>query len=204
VNRSELRGRLQNHFNNTVYYTQEDLDDSIQDGIDEVCAFSGCIFKSAQLPITNGTTYYDLLTLLPDYIGVVAIFNKAINRWLIPSSIRKFEQDRPDWDSIYGTPTQFCPINHRYVALYRKPSSDDYGNMVVLYRAAAPILSDELTIPIPDDHDALENYVITDLWEQAQEWDKSSTALKTYIESLDALRVLIQNKRNSDRLMSLK
>lgn len=203
--RTELETRLQNYFNNTAFYDTQSINDAIQDGLDEVCAFTGCIYKSAQLPFTQFTTYYDLLTLLPDYIGVVAIFNKVTNRWLTPSSLKKFNLDRPDWDTAYGTPWFFSPISHRYIAIYKKPAVSDYGNMFVYYRAAAPTLSDTTPIPIPDEHiAALESYCETDLWEQAQEWGKAGIEIKEYIQDLNALRVLMRNKRNPDRYVSLR
>src|ERR1035437_3538533 len=203
--RLDVAAKLANQFNNSIYYDQQSVMDSIQDGIDEVCAFTGCVYKTAALPFTQNTTYYDLLTLLPDYIGVVAIWNNTIHRWMFPTSLRKFNQQRVDWDSCYGTPYYFCPVNHRYVAIWQKPSVVNYGQMLVFYRAAAPILSDSTPIPIPDEHiTALELYSITDLWEQAQEWGKASDSMQDYLKNLEALRVLIHNKRTSDRLMGLK
>jgi hypothetical protein len=205
MTRTELKQQLQLHFNNSVYYTDQDMNDSIQDGIDEVAAFSGCIWAAAAVPFSANVTYYDMLTLLPNYIGVISIFNDTTNRWMSPTSLRKLGQERADWDAVGGTPEFFAPINHRYVAIYRKPLGADYGRMLVFYRAAAPTLVDQTQIPIPAEHiAALEDYNITDLWEQAQEWGKASTAFKEYVKDLDSLRVAMRNKRNSDRLMSLK
>lgn len=204
--RLDQQVRIQNHFNNTIYYDTQSMNDSIQDGLDEICAFSGCVFKSAVIPFTQYTTYYDLLTLLPDYIGVVAMWNNAIRRFMFPQSLKKFNQARIDWDNAYGTPYYFCPINHRYVAIYYKPSVATYGNMVLFYIAQAPSpLVDATPIPIPDDHmTVLDSFNITDLWEQAQEWGKAEEALKGYIDGLEKFRVLVKNKRNSDRYMSLR
>src|SRR5262245_4943488 len=203
--RIDIEDRIQSTFNNTVFYDKLSMDDAIQDGLDEVCAFTGCIYKSAQLPFTQFTTYYDLLTLLPDYIGLVAIFNQVSNRWMTPSSHKKFDLDRPDWDTAYGTPWYFSAISHRYVAIYKKPAVSDYGNMFVYYRAAAPLLADDTAIPIPDEHlAALESYCEADLWEQAQEWGKSGLAIKDYVKDLNALRVVMRNKRNPDRYVNLR
>jgi hypothetical protein len=203
--RLDLAKKLQNQFNNTVYYTTDDLNASMQDGVDEVCAVTGCIYKSAALPFTQYTTYYDMLTLLPDYIGIVAMWNNVIKRWMFPTSLRKLNEQREDWDSSYGTPYYFCPITHRYVAIWLKPGVVNYGNMFVFYRAAAPALTDTTPIPIPDEHiTALELYSITDLWEQAQEWGKASDSVQDYMKNLEALRVLMRNKRDPDRGMQLK
>jgi hypothetical protein len=203
--RLDVARKLNNQFNNPTYYTTDDLNASLQDGVDEVCAVSGCIYKSASLPFTQYTTYYDMLTLLPDYIGIVAMWNNVIKRWMFPTSLRKLNMQREDWDSAYGTPYYFCPITHRYVAIWLKPGVTNYGQMFVFYRAAAPALTDTTQIPIPDEHiTALELYSITDLWEQAQEWGKASDSLQDYLKNLEALRTLMRNKRDPDRGMQLK
>jgi len=204
MNRIELQQRLQRHFQNSVYYTGQDFNDSIQDGVDEVCAFSGCVLKSASISFVNNLTYYDFRTLLPDYIGVVAIFNSTIKRFLIPSSLRKFNQVRIDWETAPGVPYYFSPVNFRYVAIYKKPIVNNYGDMFIYYRASAPTLSDSTTIPIPEDHiDALESYNKADLWEQNQEFTKAGNELKAYINMLNQLRTYM-SKKDPDRLPSLK
>ena len=200
-----MQVRLQNHFNNSTYYDVQALNDSIQDGMDEVGAFSGICYASAALPFIQNVSYYDLLTLLPNYIGVVAIYNALINRWLIPTSVKHLDQVRIDWESAYGTPYYFVPINHRYVAIYKKPAGIGYGNMYIYYIASAPLLNDTTQIPIPDDHiTALESYCIKDLWEQQQEFSKASEYTEVYAKNLETLRVYMKNRRNSDRQISLR
>lgn len=204
--RVDLANKLQSFFNNPTFYDTQSMNDTIQDGCDEICAFTGCIYKSAVIPFVAGKTYYDLAAILPDYIGVVAIFNSAIRRFMIPSSLKKFDQFRIDWDTCGGTPYYFCPINFRYVAINFKPLASGYGNMIVYYRAAAPTLTDSTAIPILDEHlTVLEQYGQVDLWESAQEWQKAQRMFEdSYAPSLDNLRVLVRNQRNPDRMMSLK
>jgi hypothetical protein len=205
MTRVDLQTRLQIQFNNPTYYDIQAMNDSIQDGMDEVAAFTGCIYSSATLPFTGNKTYYDFNTILGNYIGVVAIFNTVINRWLIPTSIKHLDQVRIDWESAYGTPYYFVPVNHRYVAIYKKPQMPGYGNMFVYYIASAPTLNDATTIPIPDDHiTALESYCIKDLWEQNQEFTKASDHMQTYVTNMEILRVYMKNRRNSDRQASLR
>jgi hypothetical protein len=196
--------RLQNYLQNSVYYPSIDINNSLQDGLDEIVAFTGCVYKSAVIPFTQFVTYYDLLTLLPDYVGLVAMFNSVIRRWMFPRTLKKFNQDRIDWDTAFGTPYWFAPINHRYVAIYLKPGTAGYGNMLVFYVAAAPQITDSTFLPIPDEHlTVLENYSATDLWEQGQEFSKAEPYLKSYIESLGDLRKLVKSQRNRDRYMGL-
>ncbi len=205
VTRVDVELRLQLFLNCPVFYEKSFMDNSVQDGADEIAAFTGCIYKSAVVPFVAKRTYYDMLTLLPDYIGLVALWNNTIRRWMYPSSLKKFNQVRIDWDTAYGTPYYFSPINHRFVAIYMKPAAPDYGNMIAFYRAAAPVLSDNTPIPIPEEYiTVLEDFSITDLWEQSQEWGKAGENFKKYVEGLEELRVLMRNQRNRDRQMSLK
>lgn len=205
MTRVDLTARLQNYLPNTTYYQPIDFNDSIQDGLSEVAALTGCVYNTATIPFTANRTYYDFLTLLPDYIGVVAIFNSVIRRWLFPTSLTKLNQARWDWEVAGGTPYWFVPINHRYVAIYMKPLTVGYGNMYVFYRAAAPTLTDTTLLPVPADHiQALEGYVLTDLWEQNQEFSKASEYIQSsYLPDIEKLRVYIQSKRDTDRQIRL-
>lgn len=205
MTRIDLQARLRNYFNNNVYYTGDDYNNSLQDGLDEVAALTGCVYASATLPFQANKSYYDLETLLPGYIGLIAIFNNTIKRWMTPISSTKLDGFRIDWEIVGGTPWYFCPMNYRFIAIYQKPLVGTYGNAFVFYAASAPTLADTTVIPIPDDHmQALENYCITDLLEQQQEFTKATDALKAYGARIEQLRVLMKARRNKDRIPFLK
>lgn len=205
MTRVELQARLQNYYNNFSYYTPDTMNDCIQDGIDEVFAFTGVGYNSAVIPFQPNLTYYDMLSICPDYLGVYAIFNRGMNRWMLPTSLRKLDNVRIDWEASNGTPQYFVPISHRYVAIWMKPSSLGYGNMYMLYRSSAPTLFDNTQIPIPEDHiTALEQYCIQDMWEMQQEFTKAQEMMPEYEANLEQLRVFIRNKRDPDRQQSLK
>lgn len=203
--RVDLQSRLSLEFENDTYYQTIDKNDSIQDGYDEIAAFAGLFLKSIVLPFTANVSYYDMRTLVPDYIGVVAIFNTAIKRWMTPTSLRKLDDYRVDWETAPGVPYHFVPVNHRYVAIFKKPIVADYGNMFVFYMASAPTLSDSTTIEIPADYaDAMLNYTKVDLWEQGQEFKKAIDNFDDYVVSLDQLREWIKNQRNPARMAYLR
>lgn len=205
MTRVDIQARLNNFFANNVYYTGQDFNDSIQDGLDEICAFTGCVMQSYVLPFVTNLTYYNMINLLPNYLALFAMYNGTINRWMWPTSLKKLDQVRVDWETAPGTPWYFVPVSHRYVAIYKKPNSPAYGNMHCFYFATAPLLGDSTTIPIPDDHiQALESYSILDMWEQNQEWDKSQTYFNTYVQNIEMLRVYMRNRRNTGRGASLR
>lgn len=205
MTRGELVTRLRNYFENNVYFSTDDFLVSLQDAYDEAAAFSGCILKATNIPYEQDLSYYDMIDKIPDFVGVFAIFNSVTKRWMTPVSMIKLDRHRVDWETAYGTPEYFSVVSHRFLAIYRKPSTADYGDMFVYYVAAAPTLaSDADVIQIPDDLAAvLEDYSVTDLQEQQQEWAKASEYLKIYSASLTDLRNWANQQRLPARMPSL-
>lgn len=205
LTRDSYRARLELTVTNNIYYDNYALDDSIQDGYDEIAAVSGLYVRATAIKFVANKTYYDLLSIIPDYLGVIAIFNRTMNRWMYPSSVRKFDIDRIDWETCGGTPYYFSPVSHRFVAIYKKPLVADYGQMYVFYHASAPTLGSSNTLAIPDQFiTVLEDFNVTDLWEQNQEWSKASDRFKAYASNLEKLRVWVKTNRMPDRLPTLK
>ena len=205
MTQNDMAIRIKNFFQNPAYYSNTDVNDSIQDGYDEVVALSGCILKATKLPFTAGLSYYDMISLIPDYLGVYAIYNTAIKRFMLPGSIRKFDLDRIDWETATGVPYYFSVVSHRYMAIYKKPVVSNYGNMYIYYKAIAPTLASGDAIMIPEDiiDQTLEDYCISDLWEQNQEWGKAAVHLNAYGEGLQVLKDIV-NGRQPDRLPQLR
>jgi hypothetical protein len=205
VTRADQVTRLRNYFENNIYFSTSDFTDSIQDGYDEIAAFTGVIMKGAVMPFVKDLTYYDMITIFPDFIGTFAIFNSVTKRWMSPTSMKKLDRHRIDWETAYGTPEFFSVCSHRYLALYRKPSADNYGNAYVFYIAAAPTLAtDADLIQIPDDFTGvLDGYSITDLQEQQQEWNKAGGYLTEYIRDLEDLRNWAKSQRLPARMPTL-
>lgn len=203
--RDQYKTRLELLIPNTVYYEDVSFNDSIQDGYSEISAIGGVNLKSTVLNFIPNKSYYDMITLIPDYLGVIAIFNAGIRRWMFPSSIRKFNDDRIDWESAVGVPYYFSVVSHRYLAIYKKPSNNNYGQMYVFYHASAPTLGGSDLLTIPDQFiTVLDDYTITDLWEQNQEWGKAAEHFEAYVANLEKLRSWIKGNRNADRRPQLK
>ncbi len=204
ISQTDMVGRISNYFNNPTYFTPQDLNASIQDGYDEIGAFSGLFMKGAIVPFVANLSYYDLLTILGDYIGVVAIFNNSIKRWMTPVSVTRFDRDRIDWEAAAGVPYFYSVVSHRYMAIYKKPIVNNYGDMYVFYRAAAPTLGPLDNFAIPDDYiECEQDYVLSDLWAQNQEWTKATNKMQEYIDHLSQLKLWIKSQRTPDRFQAL-
>jgi hypothetical protein len=199
MTRDQITNRVQKNLNDEgVFYSSDDLNDSIQDGYAEVAAVTGCIFKGTTVNLTANLSYYDFGSLIPDYLGVTAIFNPTTKRWLSPTNLRLLEDLRDDWELATGNPFLFWPVNFRFVAIYPRVTISS-GTLYVFYRATADVLAG-ITIPqIPEEHQSiLENYVTCDLQEQAEEFSKASLEFNSYVAGLKDLKQAIRSYNHPD------
>jgi hypothetical protein len=199
MTRDQITGRVQVNLNDEgVFYSTDDLNDSIQDGYAEVAAVTGCIFKATTINLVDNLTYYDFGNLISDYLGVTAIFNPTTKQWLNPTNLRVLEELRDDWELAIGNPFLFWPINFRYVAIYPKPVTTS-GILYIFYRATADVLSGLATPQIPEEYQGvLESYVTCDLQEQAEEFTKAQIEFKSYVESIKEIKQAIHSFRQPD------
>lgn len=205
MTRDELVARLRVFFENDTYYASTDFNASVQDGYDEAAALSGCIVRGAVVSFVAELTYYDMRTLLPDLIGVIAVFNRTTKLWMYPNSTDAWDQGCNDWETCIGTPEEFAVVNFRYMAINKKPGAVSYGDMYVFYVASAPTLGPTTTILIDDALvDTLEKYAQMDLNEQMQEWQKAGRVFSEYQACLKDLSVWAKSQRDVGRVPSLK
>lgn len=202
MTRAEIAGRVQADLNdNAVFFEPADLEFSLQDGYDEIAAVTGLIEKATTLNLSASTTYYDLRTLIPDFIGVIAIWNTVTKRYLIPVSLLWLEKTRPDWEVCLGAAEYFWPINFRYIAIFRQRADPCY----IFYRASAPALASDTELFLPAEHiRVLQDYSTADLLETQREFKTASPYFNNYIEGIEKLRRYVQNKLNIGRLGGLR
>ncbi len=201
---NKIRENLDDQFG---YYSVEDINNSLQDGYDEVAAESGCIEKGVAINFETNKVYYDLRELIPDFISLVGIWNRRVKRWMIPVSDRELDKLRENWETAHGEPYLFWPINYRYIAIF--PAISGAGDasinkMYIMYKAAADQLIDttEPQIPINVQDDILTHYGSMDMFEQAEEWTKAQKHLGHYMDKIEELDSIIR-KRDVERLSRL-
>ena len=158
------------------YYSSEEINDSIQDAYNEICAKTLCIVKTATLPFLP-QNYYDFKTLgIFDYLGTIAIKNNATNLFLFDHlTLRDFDRIRIDWECWQGQPLFWCPHSLNLIAIvpFTNPAA---GTFTLTYWATAPILNADEDIPIiaSDIHSTFEHYCTADLLETAAEPTKAA------------------------------
>ena len=200
ASRDAVLARVRENLNDAGYfYSSDDFEDSIQDAYDEIVALAGALPKAVAINTVASKTYYDLRTLIPDFVALRGIYNARIRRWLIPKSMRWFETQRDDWELQTGEPEYFATVNYKYVAIYPRLATAS-GQYYVFYYASADTLSgsDVPQLITSAGEKALEYYVTADLYEQAEEWVKASEYWTLYVEEFSKVSDVRKNLRLPD------
>ena len=163
-------------------FSIQDINDSCQDAYNEVVAISQCILKKTTLSFLSNTNYYDLPSLVPDFMAMTAGFNNNTNLWLLDDkTLKDFDRDRVDWELWTGQPVWWAPCNDgRKVVLVPKLTIAT-GNFDLYYWAVAPTIIDSESPLVPPDFESLiECYATADLLEQFEEFTKAQNYWKEF------------------------
>lgn len=185
------------------FYTEFDLNNSLQDAVDEIETYGGSQLRAITFP-KQVKLYYDFATYVPDLLSVVGVFDPTNNLWLTPKSSRGLDLIREDWENWRGTPRYFNPISHRYTALVPWPATAS-GAYLLLYKAIPITINDGYVPAIPEHLSVIiENYCTGDMQEQAKEFVKANSWLNKYYEQLPLVRRAIAELAGPSKLSVLQ
>jgi len=183
-----------------VFYTDEDVFDSLQDGYEEISLRTECIEKvvSVQFPTTP---YLDAVSSIPDYFRPFGIYDRNRKLFLTPTTFKILEGMDEKWEVTNGTPEWFVPIDFKYIAFYPHYSVVPTYNMYMFYTAVAPDFTSSNSLSIPANHEnVIVNYVVNDLLDQALEFKKSAAIYGEYTKDFNRLKASLGKRNNSDRI----
>lgn len=232
--RAQIKADVQSNLTdlNLNYFSEADLNDSIQDAYDDIVILTQCIQKKITLDWISNLSYYNFNNLgVIDYMGTIAVFNNVTNLWLRDDlSLKDFDRIRRDWELWIGTPIFWAPSDPKHIAIsakYLLPASTGgaffggafyggafftgssttvtLGTFILYYWAQAPVLaSDSDTFLIASDMDQLlTQYVTADLLEQAQEYTKADGYWKSYFNNIDSYADRVKRNVKADLLLRI-
>ena len=183
-----------------VFYTDEDIFDSLQDGYEEISLRTECIEKVVSISFP-ATPYLDVPTLVPDYFRPFGIYDRNQKLFLTPTTFKILESFDEKWETTTGTPEWFVPLDFKYIAFYPYYATVPVYNLYLFYSAVAPDFTSSNTLDIPANHEnVILNYVVNDLLDQALEFKKSGALYGEYISDVTRLKSELGKRNNSDRI----
>ena len=206
MTRDDLAARVRFNLNDSgiTFYSADDINDSIQDGYNEVVALARTIESTATVNFTASLSYYDLSTLISDYLHVIAIYNNTTKKWLDYLPLKVLQELDARWETKIGNPQYFTVLDDSYIAVYPKVSVTT-GTMLVVYKAMANTLSAATVPTIPDFHQIiLEQYTTMDLLEQAEEFVKAGEWMAEYFPQISELQSQMASRNSVDRINMLQ
>lgn len=201
-----LKTNLKQNLNDSgaIMSTQIEVDDSTQDAYDDIVAQTQCIIKKITLNWQANLSYYDFISLVPDFMAITAIFNNVNNQWLSDNlTTRDFDNMDIQWEVATGTPLQWAPVNFRYTAVYPRYASNA-GTFDLYYWAVAPQVDDSASPAIPADMANLfTEYSTADLLEAFEEFSKANNFWNEYLEGLETFKERVQAINKVDLLIRI-
>jgi hypothetical protein len=206
MTRDDITARVRVNLNDAgvTFYSANDLNDSIQDGYDEVSAIARQIEKSTTVALVSELTYYNLRNSISDLIYPFAIFNQNTNLWLEHVPLRLLQALRVDWECSNGEPIYYTVMDFKYTAIFPKQTTGS-GNLEVFYKAQANTLFAATTPILPAQHEVvLEQYVTMDLLEQQEEIEKAQIWMQEYEQELLKVEDYVNRRIFTDRIIQLR
>jgi hypothetical protein len=188
------------------FFTSTDINNAIQDGYDEISAFCHQIDATGNITLVVNKTYYNVPTLLSDFLTVVAVYNNNTKRWLDPTSPRILRDTRWDWENWIGEPKFFFPHSWEYIGIAPKPGILSANpTLTLFYRAQADTLASSSIPKLNTNYNRLiESYAVFDLLTQAREYKKAQSFYKDYIAGIKEYKCETKSFASSDRIYGLR
>jgi hypothetical protein len=182
------------------YYTLSDVNESITDSYNRIAVVTGCLTK-AVLVTPQLNCYWDVKSVVPDYLYPVGIYNYNTNCWLEGRYCKSFDQFRWDWELWLGEPEWFAPVDYRRLALVPHQVNPSSQQFLLIYRAVPPVLDDSYQFPIIQPlQNVFVHYCLGDLLEQAKEYQKASPNWEAYKRYILEVRQSVKNLAQLDKV----
>lgn len=204
MTRAQVKAKVRENLDDAgvTFYSEDDLNDSIQDGYNLVVASTGCIQRATLFP-RLAETHWKLAPSIPDFLYLTAIYDYETKRWLKGVSRRQLRVMREDWELQSGSLLMFSIPQIDRVSVYPHPA-EAKGACLIYYRALAPELTDATPLLIPSAHeDIIEFYSTADLLEQAKELTQAANWWDEFYSDLPRLKRAVSLSAKSDRMFVL-
>lgn len=181
--RAELYRRLEESSDGQVFYTDDDLNDALNEAYLELSDATEWYETYRTIDVLHTQPYYDVRDLFDvEVLSMGPAFHTDTSRWLVPSSARDLDGRWLRWEQVRGVPERLQTRGLWFVGYW--PILGSETGTVKQYATALPDeLSDDLDEPgFPSQwHDVLIDYALAELLPQQGEVSGAMEAWQAYL-----------------------
>ena len=206
--RTEVFRRLNENSVSPDFWTQSDVDEALNDGLEEISDASEWYERHASIPILNQRPYYDLRTNLGDdtILSPGRALNVQTNRWLEPTYVRDLDYHTyRRWENITTGQTERMFLRGLWWLGFFPQNGSDSGFIRFWYTSLPPTLVNTYDEPgFPREfHLGLVEYALGDLLGQEGETKKAMKFWAAYQGYEAGLMAFADKRQSKDRLQAL-
>lgn len=198
--KSDVRRRLNE--SGTEFFSDDDIADSLQEGLDEVADLTEYFEREATLGLLTGRTYYDLTSLLPDtFLSPRRAWSVNGNWWLRPTSPRDLDEHTyVQWELTYGEPRDYFLRGNWWLGTWPRSSSDTNGLLRFVYTSIPAALTGTETPAFPVEfHQAPVEFAMFDLMAQQRETAKALLYWASFLALVARLKEHVDKRQRIAR-----
>ncbi len=205
--KTETFRRLDEDSSDPAFWTEDDVEDALNEGYEEMSDASEWHETNANLPLLSGRTYYDMRYAFggDQILTLNHAMNATTRRWLSPVELRELDyRTYVQWEDITGEPQNFFVRGLFWLGLFPKQNSDS-GTLKVYFTSIPPRLAYDYDKPgFPDEfHYGIVEYALGDLLSQEAETRKALEHFKEYAVHEAGLRGWVGGRISLDRITRL-
>lgn len=159
-----------------IFFTEDQIDHSIDEAMEVIAEKSGCIKRSAFVSVREGANFYFINSIATDIMIPYRIWNENRGSRLKGTTMAELDSYHRTWLTTSGDPDSWFPVSWDYFGVY--PHAATAGGVLrVDYLAWPRALQDDDDEPeLPESsQDALIHYAINE--GHLKQWDTNSALL---------------------------
>lgn len=173
---SDIRSRVRTRFeaSSTTRWSNSDVNDAINDGLEELAEATGYYERYVSVPLKEARVYYDLRGLTPaTVLSVTGVWHQSGNRWLAPAAHTDIKFS--EWEDTAGDPILWFTRGQWWLGIFPRPSSEPDEWLRVYFTAVPARMTEdgEGVDQLPEEFvPAVEEYALYELYQREGEVQK--------------------------------
>jgi hypothetical protein len=180
--RAEVFTRLRESSASPVYWTEEDVDESINEGYGEISDSSEWYERVKVVDILKDRPYYDVYAVLDRcFLRIDVAYDTVTSRWLTHSHVRGLDDSDRRWETRIAEPDRLIFRGIRWLSYWPYKGAAT-GSIRQYFVSIPPVLCEDDDTPgFPEQfHYGLVEYALYDLFTQDSEVDLTLASWEAY------------------------